>query len=284
VESWINTSYVYTADGRIVTIGNGATNPWALSVNATVPSYYAIMTSSTVNHATARTNSLVNNGTWHYIVGIRNPESIYMNGILQSSTLSDSWSFEVNTKIGSRGTSQYFYGAIDEIRISNINRSAAWISTSYNNMYSSFSFMTFSNEETLVDQESDSEGINYGILYPGDLMANLSEIIYVIITGNTNIDALISGTDMCTDYPDCAANTIPITQQHYATSNLNYASTSDGVYIADVVGQLLELTTNRPDTHPANQFQDIYWGISVPSSQEMGIYNGRNSFIATTSQ
>jgi len=279
VESWINTDHNYTADGRIVTIGTGATNLWALSINATVPSNYAIMTNTTASHATARTNSTVNNGAWHYIVGIRNPESIYMNGDLQSSTLTDSWSFDANAKIGTRGTSHYFYGIIDEVRISNINRSAAWISTSYNTMNSPYTFMTFGNEENLGTEESGINGINYGILYPGEGTSILNKLINVVTTGNQAISAFLSGSDMCTDYPTCSASTIAIGQQHYSTDSISYALG----FIASTTGQLLQFNTSKPIIHPSDQNQNIYWGISVPAVQEIGIYNGQNSFIATSS-
>ena len=42
----------------------------------------------------------------------------------------------------------YFNGAIDEVRLSNVARSAAWISTEYNNQYAPASFYVIGTLET----------------------------------------------------------------------------------------------------------------------------------------
>jgi hypothetical protein len=148
VECWMKTSASVTVDARLVTVGTSATNKWALTVAATSPgTNHIAMSNSTASHVTPMTGSTLNNGAWHYIVGIRNPEKIYFNGSLQSSTLTDSWSFEANSKMGSRGTAQYYNGYLDEVRISSVTRNASWINTTYNTMKSPSTFLTKGGEE-----------------------------------------------------------------------------------------------------------------------------------------
>ena len=49
------------------------------------------------------------------------------------------------------GGSSYFTGRIDEVRISNIARSPAWIKTSHNNMGNAGAFLSFDSEDPLSD-------------------------------------------------------------------------------------------------------------------------------------
>ena len=76
-------------------------------------------------------------------------------------------------------------------------------------------------------------------------------------------------------------DTISIIHQHYATSSgMNYASTSDGAYIATSTAQLLEFTSSKPTATTSNQAQDIYWGVSVPAGVKLGNYAGVNTITA----
>jgi hypothetical protein len=90
------------------------------------------MSNRTALHATARSNLVVNDGNWHYACGTTSPEQVYVDGVLQSSTDSESWSFEPNAKIGTKGTAQYFNGSIDEVRIWNRTLTQAEIKNEMN--------------------------------------------------------------------------------------------------------------------------------------------------------
>ena len=125
-----------------------------------------------------------------------------------------------------------------------------------------------------------TDSIAYGDLAAGETVDPLSKLVKATTTGNAAIDANISGIDMCTDYPTCTAATTSITYQHYATSSLNYASTSDGVVVASTSAQLLEFLSTKPTATPSNQAQDIYWGTYVPLGQTVGTYEGVNTFAA----
>jgi hypothetical protein len=76
-----------------------------------------------------------------------------------------------------------FYGFIDEVRVSNIARSAAWILTEYNNQLNPTAFYTIGPEEQYAGTSSNSlqtgninnsesqQGINLAYLSPITLLA-----------------------------------------------------------------------------------------------------------------
>jgi hypothetical protein len=94
-------------------------------------------------------------GKWHYVTCIYDGTtlSIYIDTILAGSTTIKGPNPEVagsqNLRIGGRHLdSMYnFNGKLDEIRISNIDRDASWISTEYNNQNNPTDFLTFGPEE-----------------------------------------------------------------------------------------------------------------------------------------
>jgi hypothetical protein len=93
---------------------------------------------------------------WYYVVGTFNSPSInlYVNGTLVSSfskagkILS---SANVPLRLGCRGNSgaleRFFTGGLDEVRISNVSRSADWILTSFRNQNDPMHFSTVGSEE-----------------------------------------------------------------------------------------------------------------------------------------
>jgi len=118
------------------------------------------------------------------------------------------------------------------------------------------------------------DAIGYGSLSPGQTNDPLNKTVHATTTGNEAIDSNISGTDMCTDYPTCAAYSVAIAYQHYATSGVAYASGT----AASSTPTLLEFTTGKPTATTSNQAQNILWGISVPGTQAIGTYTGVNTF------
>lgn len=146
VEAWIKTVQNYAEDGRIVTIGSGATNKWMLTMNLT--SNKAVMSNTTASHATPASNLALNDGAWYHVVGTTNPEAIYVNGVLQTATRTDSWSFEANSKIGSRGTARQFIGYMDEVRVSDKNRGIEYALASYHS--GNDSLVTYDDREEML--------------------------------------------------------------------------------------------------------------------------------------
>ncbi|MFH1187032.1 MAG: hypothetical protein V1697_02560, partial [Candidatus Levyibacteriota bacterium] len=106
----------------------------------------------------------------------------------------------------------------------------------------------------------------------------LNKVVTATTTGNGAIDALISGNIMCKDdYPDCTGSYMDSIVQHYATDTVAYAS---GYALSSTTPATLEFDTGKPTTSPSDQVQNIYWGISIPSGQELGDYKGENTFTA----
>jgi hypothetical protein len=117
------------------------------------------------NYPLHGTASITDN-TWYYSVVTFDTASshtytLYLNGAVDSSAAMthpadyDPWAVGIGTSIAPvSGTPQtpvakgFFKGTIDEVRISNTPRTAAWISTSYNSMNSPSTFMSFGSEET----------------------------------------------------------------------------------------------------------------------------------------
>ncbi len=91
-------------------------------------------------------NSTLSTATWYYVVAVNSGSGKYMyiNGVQQSQS-SSGGSVGSNTEkagIGGLNAGYVFNGRIDEVRIANTTRSAAWALTEYNNQNSSSTFYT----------------------------------------------------------------------------------------------------------------------------------------------
>src|SRR6185437_8606285 len=90
------------------------------------------------------------NGTWYHVVFERTGDNsatgytAYLNGVVKNTASSTSWSSSAAMMLGSRQdvTTQALNGALNEVRVSNVARSAGWIATEYNNQNSPSSFYT----------------------------------------------------------------------------------------------------------------------------------------------
>jgi hypothetical protein len=112
--------------------------------------------------------------------------------------------------------------------------------------------------------------INYGTLLPG-ATSSVSEITTATTTGNAAVDVQLSGTDMVS-----GADSIPVSQQEYATSSVAYGSGTD----LTSTPTALELESLKPTTHPSDQADDIYWRIGIPDGQPAGTYTGTTTVDA----
>ncbi|MCK4365364.1 MAG: DUF2341 domain-containing protein, partial [Thermoplasmatales archaeon] len=92
-----------------------------------------------------------NNGWAHCVITFDGTDiKAYVNGQLDFTynnpgTIDDSSA--INLIIGAWDEANHFYGSLDEVRISNTNRSAAWINTTYNNTNDPSSFLAFGEQE-----------------------------------------------------------------------------------------------------------------------------------------
>ena len=116
---------------------------------------------------TRKTESVLNvdNTGWNYIAGSYNGDetdegiSFVLDGVVEEGEMHGGWAYKgmenLNQpmRIGayhSNNINQWFYwfGLIDEVRISNIARSSSWLITSYNTMNNPSSFFYVGPEET----------------------------------------------------------------------------------------------------------------------------------------
>lgn len=97
----------------------------------------------------------INDGNWHYIVlvfGVTGQNTIYyVDGTSINSQLGSggNWSFNANAlRLGASLDTfwQSWRGSQDEFRVSNIQRSANWITTEYNNQSAPSTFATLGTE------------------------------------------------------------------------------------------------------------------------------------------
>jgi hypothetical protein len=94
-------------------------------------------------------------GEWHYVVGQYDGQilRVFVDGQSVASKVVGSRTLTTNNNTFQIGIceSKYWNGTIDEVRISNTSRSAAWIQTSYNNQRDTATFFAIGGEENIPD-------------------------------------------------------------------------------------------------------------------------------------
>lgn len=140
---WAKVDTVSANDQVIIRTGSENTNDWGLSVGGPVFSMFGRASS----HATAASDSNVVTGQQYYLCGINNPEKLYVDGILQTATRTDSYSQEANTKIGNRGTAWPFDGILDDMTVYNGILTAGWINQTYQQVANQALFIKFNSEQ-----------------------------------------------------------------------------------------------------------------------------------------
>src|SRR5205814_3300581 len=80
---------------------------------------------------------------WHHVVGVVNGASsaIYVDGQAAGTGTVTAGTSASNANIGMASSANWLNGYLDELRISNIARSAAWITTEFNNQNSPSGFV-----------------------------------------------------------------------------------------------------------------------------------------------
>lgn len=121
--------------------------------------------------------------------------------------------------------------------------------------------------------------ITYGSLLPGDNSGSTNGSVVLSNTGNRAIDSEISGSNLCSDYPTCAAGVIPVGNQQYKTTAFTYGA---GTALS-TTPTLTQISLAKP-TSLSNPSSTIYWGISLPGILPEGNYTGNNSIIAVGDQ
>ena len=133
-------------------------------------------------------------GVWTHLVATWDGSSmkLFVNGVQQTSTgiftSSPSFTSEV-LELGRYTSLSYLSGDIDEIRISNVKRSACWITTEYNNQQNPDNFYSVQNEEIpslapLITNENPQDKSVHIDLYPAlsihaeDLQGDTMNILF----------------------------------------------------------------------------------------------------------
>jgi hypothetical protein len=127
---------------------------------------------------------------------------------------------------------------------------------------------------SLVAMAVDEE-IYYGSLLPGDSTSNKQTSI--TNTGNFDLDIMVSGQDMCTDYPTCTGHMITAVNQQYSLTSFDYG---EGESLSGTEARV-QVNLTKPTASPSNSSGTIYWGITIPSIKETGVYTGSNNILAT---
>ena len=141
-EAWIKTAFMPPVSGYIVGRSGQQGGGIRLAISTEGMARFHYVSSDSGNGYPifkCDSETCVNDGKWHYIVGVRNINTIllYVDGLLVNTMVCDqSTSYEPDNtpcKIGRHGyqTNQLFKGNIDEVRISNVARTPEEIRRNY---------------------------------------------------------------------------------------------------------------------------------------------------------
>jgi hypothetical protein len=107
---------------------------------------------TTDDRLTASTSQVPMGNTWNHLVyawdATANSQAVYLNGVPVVTSTTPFTTF-VSTQVGTLGADSYngFKGVLDEVRISNIARSAGWVATEYSNQSSPSTFVVVGSEQ-----------------------------------------------------------------------------------------------------------------------------------------
>ena len=164
IEAWINSTNV-TAEHKVLSWWDDAGSPngyeYLLTVNSSgQPS--SVFKNSLPEYPTQTSPDAISTNIWYHLVAtyIKNTTggaTLYVNGVLKASNNTGNYNiFAANNTYVSIGTgfnsaptmANPWIGGIDEVRFSNLRRSADWIATEYNNHNSPSTFYTIGNESS----------------------------------------------------------------------------------------------------------------------------------------
>jgi hypothetical protein len=158
--------------------------------------------------------------TWYHIVAVKSADYVrtYIDGVEVGTPQYHPGVMDkdsMNLRIGVGSYPGYFDGVIDEVRISNIDRSAAWISTCFNNQSSPNTFYILGSESgkypssgTLASQilDTNTENTIWNALFWDETLPNNTDIWFEVRASNTPF----SEGDATPDWIDMGGTT-PVT-------------------------------------------------------------------------
>ena len=167
-QTWIKTS-IGTGTKTIIGDGNSSSPYDGINffLNSGALHCSMVPTSGIPNSFSRKGTNTYADGAWHSMVltyaGTSAPTGItlYEDGVeptysVSSGTWSGSFSIARDLQLGTKGTADNWNGGLDEVRLSNIVRTATWVSTEYNNQSSPSTFYSVGTEETDTAIADDS--------------------------------------------------------------------------------------------------------------------------------
>ena len=207
IEAWVKPSVtsIYAGIAGKCAANNGNNyRGYSIQKHDTTNKYrFAIGAGSTLD-TNCVSNSAYTDTNWHYIVGLRKSgiNYLYVDGVQQTATstqaITDSGA---NFDIGRQYTDfddRWWSGIIDEVRVSNIGRSASWIATCYNNQNSPSTFCSVGLPSTydfvlkVVNQVSNSWKVSLKV-YSSSNIARMSSTTISFHDGSTSNQIIVSG-------------------------------------------------------------------------------------------
>lgn len=155
IECWANPATL-VQDGAIIAFEGTETGGSGVSMGIYNTENKIVIGNDAYRYGLGTPSAYLTAGTWAYwcdAVTTASSIGFYLNGAAQTlSSVGSYFSNDPNYRtIGARnysGYSHFWNGTVDEVRISNIVRSASWISTEYSNQQSPSSFYSVGSEET----------------------------------------------------------------------------------------------------------------------------------------
>ena len=145
IEAWVKISSAPTNNGNIVEKGENKGYRFRINNDQTVSWFDR---GGAVNHLKTTTKVSLNSWTYIVVMGDSSGLKIYLNGVLDKSGGSAYGGPNTSSPLcigACKEFNEYFNGLIDEVRISSVARSSAWIKASY---YSgNNSLVSYGNEE-----------------------------------------------------------------------------------------------------------------------------------------
>ncbi len=186
IELWLKpTSYSTTTWTKYINTGPTTTTGITGGQSSkTTDSWYLSMTWDAGTKSIG-TGSFASGYVWNHITIAWNGSFaiVYRNGIkIRESPISGTpdWANRPLTLGSNYGGTELFSGALDEIRVSNIARSSAWIQASYNNQKDTTTFYIIKTEETIP------KGIIIHASSPPDKSTNVSPSVTELSFNLTN--------------------------------------------------------------------------------------------------
>ena len=192
----------------------------------------------------AHSTTGINDGVWHHIVGTYDGTlmRIYVDGVQEGTTTPNNtdWVTHNNPLFLGSATGNFFMtGTMDELRLSNIDRSADFIKTQYNNQNSPSTFYLVGSEE-----------ISTGLL---TFTADRTAVNTIVLTFSENVDTtttdgsgytLSTGTVSSNTDPAGSSNIMTLT-----TSGISGTSTTPTVTYTQAAGTTVDGDANEVENN-----------------------------------